>query len=377
MRIIDADGHVIEPPAMFEELPKEFYPRRPLLVYLPTDTVREDFNACWIVEGTTYPTIGGKARTTFYVPGDERSKKMDVSIPSQTLEDMGARLADLDRFKIDVQVVFPTMFLVSVAEDVKLETALFQAYNTYVGRACAKSEGRVRWVALIPFRDPTAAVSEIRRVKELGAVGIFTMGMVWNQTLSDPAFFPIYEEAAARDLPVCVHLGWASPPVTNLFTDNQAFFVSATIPVIWGFTYTMGAGLLGRFPKLRLGFLESGSEWVPYAMNQLRRRVNPPSIIRGQARRPTFGTGFDGGYYRDPEEFFRSGRAFVNCEGDEDIDYLLKHLGEDALMCSSDFPHGDPSAEENYVTQWSERPDVSQRVKEKVLGANAARFFNL
>ena len=77
----------------------------------------------------------------------------------------------------------------------------------------------------------------------------------------------------------------------------------------------MGAGLLSRFTKLRIGFLESGSEWVPYAIKQLRRRVKPPSVIRGTARRPTFGTGFDPDYYRDPEEFFRSGRAFVNCEG--------------------------------------------------------------
>jgi predicted TIM-barrel fold metal-dependent hydrolase len=230
-------------------------------------------------------------------------------------------------------------------------------------------------VALIPFRAPEAAVEEMRRVKELGAVGIFTMGMVWDQTLADPAFFPIYEEAAALDLPICVHLGWSSPQVTSLFTDGQAFFVSATIPVIWGFTYTMGAGLLGRFPKLRLGFFESGAEWVPYAIKQLRRRVKPISVIRGQARRPTFGTGLDPGYYRDPEEWFRSGRAFVNCEGDEDIDYLLKHLGEDGLMCSSDFPHGDPSAEENYVTRWRDRTDVPDRVKEKVLGGNAARFF--
>jgi predicted TIM-barrel fold metal-dependent hydrolase len=324
--------------------------------------------------------MGGKGRTTFYIPGDERSKKMDVLLSSQTLEDMERRLADLDRFHIDLQVVFPTMFLASVAEDVKLEGALFRAYNTYVGRACAKSKGRVHWVALIPFRDPDAAVLEMRRVKGLGAVGIFTMGMVWDRTLADPLFYPIFEEAAALDLPVCVHLGWASPAVTNLFVDSQAFFVSATIPVIWGFTYTMAAGLLGRFPKLRLGFLESGSEWVPYAIKQLRRRVQPPSVIRGEARRPTAGVtggGSDSRYYRDPEEYFRTGRAFVNCEGDEDIGYLLKHLGEDALMCSSDFPHGDPSAEENYVDSWRKRTDVPERVKEKLLGENAARFFGI
>jgi len=229
MKVIDADGHIIEPEVMFKDLPEEFYPRRPVAVYLPTDTERGDFNGCWIIEGKTYPTMGGRGRTTFYIPGDERSKKTDVRLPSQTLEDMESRLADLDRFNIDVQVVFPTMFLASVAEDVKLEGALFQAYNTYLGGACAKSNGRVRWVAPVPFRDPEAAIQEIRRVKGLGAAGIFTMGMVWEHTLADPRFYPIFEEAAAQDLPICVHLGWASPPVTNLFTDSQAFFASATI----------------------------------------------------------------------------------------------------------------------------------------------------
>jgi predicted TIM-barrel fold metal-dependent hydrolase len=146
---------------------------------------------------------------------------------------------------------------------------------------------------------------------------------------------------------------------------------------MWGFMYTMGAGLLTRFPKLRLGFLETGSAWVPYAMQQIRRRVEPPSVIVYQGQRRPVDNAIDRRYYRDPEEFFRSGRAFVNCEGDEDFDYLLKHVGEDGLMCSSDFPHGDPSAEENYVTRWRERSDMPARVKDKILGENAARFFRL
>lgn len=44
MSVIDADGHIIEPEAMFEHLPEEFYPRRPIPVHLPVDTVRGDFN---------------------------------------------------------------------------------------------------------------------------------------------------------------------------------------------------------------------------------------------------------------------------------------------------------------------------------------------
>ena len=112
-------------------------------------------------------------------------------------------------------------------------------------------------------------------------------------------------------------------------------------------------------------------------MQQIRRRVEPPTVIFSQGQRRPVDNAIDRRYYRDPGEFFRSGRAFVNCEGDEDFDYLLKHVGEDGLMCSSDFPHGDPSAEENYVIRWRERSDMPERVKEKILGKNAQRFFRL
>jgi predicted TIM-barrel fold metal-dependent hydrolase len=377
MAIVDVDGHIIEPEEMFADMPKEFYPRRPIPVYLPRDTARGDFNGCWIIEGQTYPSLSPQGHTVFYIPKDHRSINRDVSVESQTLADVDARLADLDRFQIEIQVLFPTMFLASVAEDVKLEGALFAAYNTYLANACAKSRGRLRWVALVPFRDGEAAPKEMRRVKELGAAGIFSMGMVWNKTLADPAFLPIYAQAAELDLPICIHLGWASPKVTSLFGDGQSFFCSAIIPVMWGFTYVMGAGLLSRFPKLRVGFLETGAAWVPYAIQQLRRRIKPPSVVRRESLNPPLASGIDREHYRDPEQLFRSGGAFVNCEGDEDFDYLVRYLGEDALMCSSDFPHGDASAEENYVSHWRERSDVSERFKEKVLGGNAARFFGI
>lgn len=377
MNVIDVDGHVIEPEAMFELLPQEFYPRRPIRAILPLDTVRGDFNGCWIIEGKTYPSMGGRGNTVFYVPEDEAAKKRDVSVESQTLADVDARLKDLDRLSIDLQVVFPTLFLAAVAEDVQLEAALFSAYNTYVGEASAKSRGRLRWVALLPFRNPEAALKEMRRVSEMGASGIFTLGMAWDQTLADPAFFPIYEEAAALNLPLCVHLGWSSPQVTDLFADGQSNFSSATIPVLWGFASLMGAGVLARFPDLRVGFFESGAAWVPYVIHMLRRKAKPISIITRGIRRSRLISGIDHERYRDPEEFFRSGRAFVGCEGDEDLRYLLEHLGEDGLMASSDFPHGDPASEENYVSHWRERTDVPDRVKDKVLGENAARFFRL
>ena len=76
-----------------------------------------------------------------------------------------------------------------------------------------------------------------------------------------------------------------------------------------------------------LGFLETGSAWVPYAMQQIRRRVEPPTVIFSQGQRRPVDNAIDRRYYRDPGEFFRSGRAFVNCEGDEDFEYLSEACG--------------------------------------------------
>ena len=71
-----------------------------------------DFNGCWLIEGKSVPNIGSRGRTTASLSWTERSKKIDVSLGSQTLEDVESRLSDLDRFHIDCQIVFPTMFFV-------------------------------------------------------------------------------------------------------------------------------------------------------------------------------------------------------------------------------------------------------------------------
>lgn len=378
MRVIDADGHIIEEESVFGTLDEEFYARRPVPVSLPLDTQVGDFNRLWWIEGKVVPSLVGRGQTTFFMPGSERSLRYGPSQGDQTLEDVPARLESLDRFRIDEQILFPTMFLISAVEDVRLEAALFRAYNTFVGEACAKSGGRLHWTAMIPFRDPTAAVQEVQRVSDLGASGVFSMGVVFDRQLSDPLFYPIYDAMGELDLPLCVHLGWGAPAVTQLFETN-AFFCSATIPVIWGFTFIMTSGLLGRFPKLRVGFIESGAEWVPYTINQVRRSYQPFTVLRDKV--PTASrsrrSGLDRDLYRDPVDWFREGRAFVACEMDEDLPYLIGRLGEDGLMLSSDYPHGDPSADETYVDKIEAAEEIPERVKAKLLGENAARFYRL
>ena len=81
----------------------------------------------------------------------------------------GARLADLDRCGIQQQVIYPTIWLACLAEDVGLEAALARSYNDFMAAKCREANGRLAYAAVVPFRDPPAAVAEIRASRRWAA----------------------------------------------------------------------------------------------------------------------------------------------------------------------------------------------------------------
>jgi predicted TIM-barrel fold metal-dependent hydrolase len=341
---------------MFGFLEKEYHPRRPLVLQFETDTTWGDNNAVWFMEGQTFPKMYGRGGVIFSTPTQMKvAGRKSVSIGAQELTDVPARLADLDKMKIDKQVVYPTLFLTTTADDVDLEAALLRAYNSFMADACAKSGGRIRFGALLPVRDPVESVKELRRAKSLGAASAMVLGIAWDRSLRDKKMYPIYEEAEKLDIPLCVHFGWGAPALTGLF-EWQESFVSAALPVMMGFFSLMSSGVLETFPRLRLAFLESGSEWVPYLVHQLKR---------GKKVR------------RDPLEYMREGRVFIGCESDEDINYLVQFVGEDALVAASDYPHTDPSQEETLVESFMGREEIPLRIREKILSHNPKRLYHL
>lgn len=357
MIVVDADGHVEESQAMFSCLEKEYYEKRPVPLGFDRDTVCGPFNAVWLIDGKIYPKIAGKGGFIFRTPTFmEAAKQKPVPIEAQEMTDVKVRLRDLDKAGIDKQVVYPTLFIATTTEDVKLEAALFRSYNNFMADACDKSEGRIKFAALVSVRDMQEATKELRRAKALGAVSVMILGVAWDKSLGDEAIYPLYEEAAAMNVPICVHTGWGCPAITNLFESYRSFN-SSRLPVLMGFQNMMYSGVLDAFSKLTLAFLESGSLWVPYVIQQLRRN-------RGKCA-------------GDPAAYFRDGRIYVACDADENINYLAEVIGEDCLVTASDYPHLDPATEENMIQAVMSRDDVPLRVREKILSDNPRRLYNL
>jgi predicted TIM-barrel fold metal-dependent hydrolase len=127
----------------------------------------------------------------------------------------------MDRLGFDVQVIYPTLFLIYLTDNVALEVALYRAYNRWLAEACAKGKERLRWVVIPALRSIEESNKEIRWAKDRGAAGVFFRGIEGNLTLDNPYFFPVYQAASDLDLPICIHQGSGSPTFINFFNLDE------------------------------------------------------------------------------------------------------------------------------------------------------------
>ena len=364
MIIVDADAHVMEGEVTWDCLDPAYRRFRPLALPLEEDTYYGRFNAVWLIEGKVYPKMAGRGLYIFATPPTSAlARSKTVTIGAQTMADVPARLADMDQLGIDVQVVLPTLFLAALTDDLGLEKALCQAYNRFMGEACAQSNGRIRYVAVLPLRDIAASLEVLREARDLGAVGAFTQGLVWDHDLGDMCFYPLYEELSRLGIPLVVHFGRGSPSLNNVFTEPiPSSFSSAALPVVMAFYSLMATGVYERFPHLKTAFLEAGCGWLPYVVTRLESR---------------YAQGFFPAARRRPSEYLASGNIYVACEEDEDIPYVLKYVGEGQLVAASDYPHTDDSHEEHMVEGFQRRGDLAPALVEKILSLNPLRLYDL
>ena len=360
--IIDADTHISEGEAMWAMMEKAMQPRRPIMLSVPEDTWYGNRNAFWLIDGEIYPKPAGKGSFALVTPSAQKVQegRKDSTPATREMTDIPGRLADMDKLRTATQVVYPTLFLVYNTKDGELEVALCRAYNRFLAQACAQSSGRMKWVAVLPFQSMSEAVSEIRFAKENGAVGIFFRGIEGDYTLDNPYLFPVYEEAQKQNLSICVHTGCGVRAILEMFelSRNHTFGHTRVMPLL-AFRDIIANKIPEQFPELRFGFIEAAAGWVPFLIHIVRRL---------QKDKFRFGSS---------AELFRKYRLYVACEADEDISYLAKYTGDDHLLIGSDYPHSDPSREDQFVNAINVRDDMSPQLKRKILYDNPRAFYGM
>ncbi len=344
MAVIDADTHVDETEDTWEYLLPSERQYRPVC-----EIDDRDGKPYWLVDGNRFLRI----------PRD--FAKTGTTVETRELKDIGARLADMDRLGTEVQVIYPTLFLLAPAQRPEVDLAVRRAYNRWVGEASDKSNGRLRWVCLLPAGDLDAALEEVRWAKEHGAVGVLKKGdPEFGHWPVDPYFFPLYEEAQRLDMPICVHASLGNSRMVELLSQDgdNGNFLKFKLSVIGACHSLITSRIPQRFPKLRFGFVEVSADWVPYVVRELQKRF------------AWKGWGLSGQVLRD-------NRIYVACQTDDDIPHILKYSGEDNLIIGTDYGHADTSTDLEAIKELQAREDLDPRVIRKIVDDNPRALYGL
>ena len=359
--VFDADTHIVEGPDVWSFM-DTMQERKPVLMSASEPISGRDLY--WMIDGNIFPKPGGtKGSMALRTPSrgtGELSRGDDTTLGTREVTDVPGRLLDMDKSGMEMQVVYPTLFLAYLTDDVGLEIALCRAWNSFMADACSKSGGRMRFVAILPLRSIDASINEMRRAKELGAAGLFFRGVEGDRSLAEPYFYPVYEEANSLGLPICIHTAQGSPQISALFdTSLSRTFPQSRVLPLMAFRDIVANRIPDKFPNLRFGFIEASASWIPFLLHYLKR----------ESRRQTRG---DWG-----PEVFEHNRLYVACESDEDLSYLVEYAGEEHIITGSDYGHTDQSAEFALVSDLRAREDVNPRIIDKILCDNARNLYAL
>ena len=373
MYLIDADGHVEESEATFsdEYMDPAFRLQRPRVVAV-------EQMVYWMIEEQMYPRRVGRGAHNLGTPASYKgektphARKKSDTIGSMEIRGVAERVEAMDKEGISLQVLYPTLFLAyPLAANPALVTAMSSAYNRFLGDQVGAHE-RLKWAAVVNLDDVAGAVEQVREAHGLGAVAVMVLGTIGDRMLDDPAFLPFYEALVERDMTLAIHVGWACPALSGLFTHIYPSSVNAFLmPVLLGFSAMIHSGLLDRFPTMRVGFLEAGCQWVHFMIDRMDHRFVHSGNFLADILVDTVPKA-----KLAPMEYMRQGNLYLSAEVEDALlPQVVELVGEGQVVYGSDMPHGDREVlSSDYLKQ---REDLSEAVKTKILQDNGARLYNL
>jgi predicted TIM-barrel fold metal-dependent hydrolase len=350
MGSIDADAHVIETPHTFSYIEEKDQKHTPMVV---TQT-----------SGVTQLSADGANVAKEYWVVDNRVFAKDRNIGSNTtqeareMSDLPGRLKHMDELEVDVQVLYPTLFLRPVTGNHQIEYILCRSYNRWLADIWKRSgEKRLRWVAMPPVKSMDKVRDEMKYCKDHGACGIFMRGLENEMQLSNGYFDPLFKVSAELDLPICLHSGNGSITHHDFFGDDGGFS-KFKLAVVGDFHAILMNETPKRHPNVRWGFVEVSGQWIPYALNDLDLRLKN----RGKRLGP------------NP---LKNNNIFVACQVTDDLPYVLSSAGEDNLVIGTDYGHHDTATEIEALRLIKERGKLPAAVVDKILDGNARTLYGL
>jgi len=372
--IIDADGHILEPPDIWEKYIDTKYRDRAIRVRLSnegSEYLEIAGRPSKFFNMKTFTLLGGMGRSADEMTINMREKNYVEAAPFGSMI-AKERVELLDRERLRASVLYPSIGLTweCETEDLELSLAYARAYNRWIVDFCSDYRDRLIPTAHISLADGQEAATELERAVKAGCKGAFVAPFtVTMKAHAHPDHDPFWAKAQELGVPVGIHpmaehpakrvyqrfkdMKWADwyHNVLGAQGPQQALFVL--------FQY----GLFDRFPELKVVLLESGAGWVGAALDRMDT---------------TYETALGKSVpLKEKPSFYFKRQCWISGDPDEKaLALIVEHVGNDKFFWATDFPHFDHPG--NYLEALDHLvAPLSETARRNLLGDSVARVYGL
>ncbi|RVV98134.1 amidohydrolase [Mesobaculum littorinae] len=332
-----------------------------LAEYLPEGWKRHarDFGLRWtnpFLGALPYPRLGHGMRQDSYPPGGGAAGSDLDFMREQLLDPLNVEFGML-------QPLGPGPYQLNPG----LAAALCGAYNDWQVDRWTSKEPRLKGAITIPQEDAAASIKEIEARKDdkgFAQIAVAPRGM---EGAGKQRYWPIYELAESLDLPIGMHVA-AHGYRPNTGSGWVSFYLEEHHAVSHQVQNTLASmifeGVFERFPKLKVVLIEGGFAWVAPLLWRMDREWE-----RLKDEVPHL--------KKKPSDYFRSNVWLTTQPVEEPpkvkrMTDLLRWVGTDRLMFSTDYPHWDFDHPERAF-----KVGMTDEVKRAIMRDTARAVYNL
>ncbi len=363
---VDADGHILEPPDLWENYLEDRYKSRALRIGV-------DDEGFEYLEINQTPSIRSR-RGSLGLLGAMGEEDLRASPERRYADSMpfgssdpGERLKLMDQENLEYCLLYPTIGLLWEVEltDPELSLAYCRAYNRWIADFCRDSD-RLVPIAQLTLLDVEGSARELERAVRDGCRGAWVNPFNHHRVIHGAAAHdPLFAMCCELDVPIAIHPTFTPHGAAEGIFDwpregrawGEAIWLRAIVQQALISFFSLGT--LERFPSLRVGVLEAGSGWVGAMLDRMDAFSSSLNIKRASAT-----------------ELFRR-QCFISGDPDETVaPHTISAVGEDCFMWATDYPHPDhPHTWVDDLICYAAK--LPEGTREKVLGGNVKRIYRL
>ncbi|MBL4622408.1 MAG: amidohydrolase [Immundisolibacteraceae bacterium] len=332
-KVIDADGHILEPRNLWEEYGEAKYRDR-----LPRIEMRNGKEVFRVDQDNVVDTGFGLGFIGAMGSRDEGGTFTNTGAYETGREggwNPHARIVDMDREGIDAAFLYPTLGLfMSPVKDPDLAAAGARAYNRWLADYCGEYPERLFGIAMIPLQSVEHAIAEMEFAQQqLGfRAGFIRPNPQNDRYLHDPYYYPLWEAAEANGFAFGIHEGAAGGQPTLGVERFDSFavrhLVSHTFEMMAAAASVIMCGVCEKYPNLRFGFMEASGGWMAGWLDRMDRHYTDKGM------NDTVITDL-------PSNIFRR-QCFIAFEPvEKSLVAVAEYIGQQNILWATDYPHPD------------------------------------